>query len=75
MNPTSQLSQFYDNEPQRDAVKVFMIEVLKMIAVERAFEGEPVTGIQEARELVDKTFNKLEELYRKVEKPVSLSSR
>lgn len=47
-----------------------MIEVLKEIAVEKTFAGEPVLGIQEARLLIERTFDKLDELHGKIEKPV-----
>lgn len=60
MNP---LLLFYRNENEREAVKAFMIQQLGEMTVEMAFEGKPVTGIQEARQLVDKMFNRLEERY------------
>jgi len=73
MNPV--LRNFYSNEAERDAVKEFMIEVLKELAVERTFDGKPVTGIPEARELVDRLFDKLQELYGKIKEPVISNSR
>lgn len=71
----NQLKQFYDDEGQREAVREFMIEVLGEMAIERAFDGKPTVGIQEARELVEKTFNKLAEKYGKIEKPIISNSR
>ena len=40
-----------------------MIETLGQIAIERAFRGEDVSGIKDARELVDRTFDELQVLY------------
>jgi len=68
MNAT--LQQFYDNEGQREAVKVFMVETLKEMTVELAFEGKSVVGIPETSKLIDRTFDRLEELYGKIEKPI-----
>lgn len=73
MNPI--LKQFYDNESGREAVKQFMIEVLGEMAIEKAFEGIPTDGIQEARACVEKSFDKLAELYGKVKPSVIPNSR
>lgn len=73
MNPA--LRNFYANENERETVKAFLIEVLKEMAVEMAFEGESVTGIREARLLITKAFDKLEEVYGKVEEPIIHNSR
>lgn len=54
---------------------MFMIESLKEMTVEKAFEGESVAGIQEARALVDKMFEKLEEKYGKIEVIINANSR
>ncbi len=69
------LKQFYDNEGQREAVKVFMLEVLKELAVEKTFTGHPITGIKEAHELVNKMFDKLAELYAIIDPPITHNSR
>ena len=61
-----QLRNFYQNEGQREAIKEFFIECLKEMAVERAFEGKGVVGIAEARELITKSFEKLNEMYGKI---------
>lgn len=45
-----------------------MVDVLKEITVEKAFDGEDVSGIREARALVEKVFDKLEEKYGIIEK-------
>lgn len=69
------LKQFYDNENEREAVKEFMITVLGEIAIDRAFAGDPTSGIQEARECIEKSFDKLGELYAKIKPTVIPNSR
>lgn len=72
MNP---LLLFYNNETQREAVRNFMVETLAEMAVEKAFEGTDTKGMQEARECINKMFDKLEELYGIIEKPKEINSR
>lgn len=60
MNP---LEQFHRNKVQKEAVKLFMIDCLKDMAVERAFDGKGVVGIAEANIAITKSFDKLTELY------------
>ena len=57
------LKTFYSNTGERDEVKAFMLEVLGELAVERTFNGEEVGGIKDAKECIDRMFDKLEELY------------
>lgn len=67
MNPMI-LKQFHENIPLREAVRTFMLAMLREVAADRAFTGESTTGIIEAKEVVDKSFDKLDELYGKIEK-------
>ena len=69
------LHQFYANKVQREAVQAFMIECLGKIAVERTFRGEDVSGIKDARELVDRTFDELQLLYDTEPKPLYNNSK
>lgn len=69
------LKRFYDNEGEREAVKAFQLAVLGEIAVEKAFDGKPTSGIQEARECVEKMFDRLAEQYGKIEPAVINNSR
>ncbi len=66
---------FYRNPSEREAVKAFMIETLAQMAVDKAFNREDVNGIADARDLIDKTFQKLGEKYGKIEEPVIHNSR
>lgn len=57
------LRQFYLNEHEREAVKEFMIQVLKERAVDKVFNKKAIAGVYEARQTIDDVFNKLEEMY------------
>ena len=57
------LRQFYSNEIEREAVKEFMIQNLKEMAVDRVFDKKAVAGIYEGKKAIEKAFDKLEELY------------
>lgn len=61
------LKVFYENEVQREAVREFMVECLKELAAEKTFAGESVSGIQDAKALVDKMFDTLDGMYGKIE--------
>ena len=56
------LKALQNNSIQRESLKDFMIETLKEIAVTKAFAGESVLGIPEARLLIDKLFVELDKL-------------
>lgn len=56
------LKTFHNNSLQRESLKDFMLETLKEIAVEKAFAGESVVGIPEAKLLIDKLFIELDKL-------------
>ena len=71
----NQLSLFYNNIAQREAVKEFMILVLKDITIQKVFAGEDVKGMEFANECILATFDKLEEEYGKIEEPIISNSR
>jgi hypothetical protein len=73
MNPT--LKVFYDNDVQREAVKEFMIECLKELAVERVLNRKDVASIADAKDVVEHTFTRLREIYGNAPKPVNSNSR
>ncbi len=66
MNPI--LKQFYENSSEREAVREFLIESLKEMAVERVFSKGAVAGIYEGRKAIDKAFDKLQQEYGIVKK-------
>jgi hypothetical protein len=61
------LKLFYDNKPELEAVKAFLIDCLKEQAVEKTFNGEDVSGIKDARENIERAFDKLDSIYGKIE--------
>lgn len=73
MNNT--LRVFYNNENERETVKLFMIEALKELAWEASFKGESTEGISDARKMIDKMFSKLEDLFKEKPKAIDVNSR
>lgn len=73
MNPI--LKAFYNNENEREAVKSFLIESLKELAIDKAFEGKDTNSIKEANETILKMFDKLDDIYGKVEEKFISDSR
>lgn len=69
------LRNFYNNPTQRDAVRTFQIDMLGEMAKDLAFRGKDTAGIAEAKMAIEKSFDKLEELYAAKEKPVSVNTR
>ncbi len=49
----------------REAVKEFLIDHLKEIAIEKSFKGETTGGIQEAKKAIDDAFTRLVSLYKR----------
>lgn len=73
MNP--HLKAFNDSPEIKNSVKEFMVDVLKEIAVEKAFKGETVVGIPEASKLIERMFDRLEEEYTEEKKSIINNSR
>lgn len=69
------LKIFYTDEHTRNAVKEFMVAQLELMAIDTVFKKESIDGIYEARALVDKTFNRLAELYAQPKKQNIETSR
>lgn len=69
------LKTFYDNELQREAVKEFMIECVKELAISKAFNGESTQHIADCKHVVENTFIKLKEIYGEKPKSSISSSR
>lgn len=72
MNP---LHTFYQDEHMRNAVKEFFIQELSLMAVEKTFNGESVSGIKEARDCIETAFTSLMEMYEPKETRKPESSR
>ena len=69
------LRPFYENENQREAVRAFLHDCLKEMAVERVMQREATGDIADAKEVIDEAFIKLKELYEADPKPSHPSSR
>lgn len=72
MNP---LQTFYINTPEKEAVHAFLMAQLREMAADMAIDGEDVSGIKDAAMLVTRTFDKLDELYGKIETVKDQNSR
>lgn len=47
----------------RNDVKTYLIDFLKVQAIEKAFAKEDVSGIADAKEVLDRAFDNLEVLF------------
>lgn len=59
----SSLKDFYLNEVMRNDVHTYLIDFLKVQAIDKAFAKEDVSGIADAKEVLDKAFSNLEILF------------
>lgn len=69
------LKNFYSNEHQRETVKQFQLEVLSEMAVDAVFAGEDVKGFADAKKLIEKSFDKLNDMYGKIEGDIISNSK
>jgi hypothetical protein len=59
----SALKDFFLNEVMRNEVKAYLIEFLKVQAIEKAFAREDTIAVAEAKEVLDKAFENLEVIF------------
>ena len=59
----SSLKDFFLNEVMRNDVKTYLIDFLKVQAIEKAFNKEDTSAVAEAKEVLDKAFENLEVLF------------
>lgn len=57
------LKEFYTNESMRNDVKNYLIDFLKIQAIDKTFKREDTSAIAEAKEIIDKAFEELEVLF------------
>lgn len=69
------LKVFYDNVAMRKTLHAFFDQQLREVAVTKVFNKEDVSGMSEAKEVLDSVFTKLEEIYAIKKEPVIESSR
>ncbi len=54
----------------REAMRQFLIDQMREMAIDRVFTKQSTAGIYECRKVIDKTFDKLEEIYGKIDEAV-----
>lgn len=59
----SNLKDFYLNENMCNDVKTYLIDFLKVQAIEKTFKRENTEHIAEAKEVLDKAFENLDILF------------
>ena len=59
------LNQFYNDEHTREAVREFFLKELDKLALEQVYGGQETSGIKDAREVIERSFIELKELYGK----------
>jgi hypothetical protein len=59
----SALKDFFLNEAMRNEVKTYLIDFLKVQAIEKAFNREDTSSVAEAKEVLDKAFDNLEVIF------------
>lgn len=57
------LKDFYLNENMRNEVQTYLIDFLKVQAIEKTFKRENTEHIAEAKEVLDKAFENLDILF------------
>lgn len=65
MNDSKELKEIQEDSKKRGALKDFMLETLEEMAVQKVKAGEPVDGVREAFQLVDRLFEKLDKINEK----------
>lgn len=62
-NKLNPLHKFYLDQESFQAVKTYVIEHLKELAVNKALNGDSTTGIKEAHIAINNAFDSIEEEY------------
>lgn len=63
-----ELKKFWDDGVMSQVVKEFLFMHLDTLALERVYDLRPTEGIADAKEVIDKAFDELDELFEPVEK-------
>ena len=69
------LLTFYKNTHEREAVREYLTNTLKELAIEKTFSGKDTVGIQEAKETIDRAFENLEAEFGEKEDPKPQNAR
>lgn len=62
------LRTFYNDIHTRETFKEFQLNLLRQMAVDRVFDKEDIAGIHEAKQIIEDSFSRLEEMYGAKEK-------
>lgn len=57
------LKEFYLDDAMKEAVATFMADALQKIALERVFNKQDVSALPDAREILNRMFIELRNLY------------
>lgn len=69
------LKHFYEDEHTREAFKAFQIQVLHEMAVDKVFDKKAIAGMYEAKKVVERSFEKLEETFAPEKKQIPVDPR
>lgn len=69
------LNHLYNDKATLELFKEFFVGVLEEETIKRVFAKEDVTGIAEARKLIDKVYARLDEIYKVEVKRVQPNSK
>lgn len=59
------LNQFYNDEAIRESVFEFLLETVDLYALEQIYKGNDVSGIKNAKEIIQKAKKELQNRYEK----------
>lgn len=57
------LQEFYKDTDTKNNVHEYLVEFLRAEAVKKVFEREDVSSVAEAKEMIDKAFEKLDIMF------------
>ena len=57
------LQEFYNDKATKENVHLYLIEFLESEAVRKVFNKEDVSAIAEARDVIDRAFENLDDLF------------
>lgn len=67
------LLEFYNDKDTKENVKNYLIEYLRGEAVRKVFDKEDVSAVAEAKDIIDKAFENMDNMFAK--KPISRETK
>jgi hypothetical protein len=71
----NQLQLFYNNKPELNAVKQFLLDTVDKNALSMLYKGEDAKPSAEARKVVELAFSELREMFEPIKNNNNLTSR